>query len=355
MNQMNHRFTLEPYRGMEHRFICPNCRHRRNTFTRYIDTETQTYLADHVGKCDRLEKCGYHFTPREFFKTNPDDYRLQKIAKRQKASTTKYDLPKEPAITNFDLMPPAWVPRSQRNYHKNNFYCFLRDVFGHTEALALAERYKLGTSTHWSGSTIFWQIDTGGNVRAGKIMLYNAADGKRIKEPVSRVTWVHSAVGSKQLAAGSDTTANRALQTANFLVKQCFFGQHLLNEDPTGKRKVVAIAESEKTAIIANLYYPNYIWLASGSLDGISVDKCKVLAGRKVILFPDVNGYAKWHRKACMLNQKIPTATFAVDDYLTRTATPDEREGGIDIADRWIDAKLLELEVERGFEVKGER
>ena len=29
------------------------------------------YISDKVGKCNRLDKCGYHYTPREYFSDNP--------------------------------------------------------------------------------------------------------------------------------------------------------------------------------------------------------------------------------------------------------------------------------------------
>jgi hypothetical protein len=38
--------------------VCPNC--NKNTFVLYIDTETNEYLPDEYGRCDREQKCGYH-------------------------------------------------------------------------------------------------------------------------------------------------------------------------------------------------------------------------------------------------------------------------------------------------------
>jgi len=155
-----------------------------------------------------------------------------------------------------------------------------------------------------------------------------------VKEPFNHVTWVHTLVGSGQLSVGSKENANCKPATANFQLRQCFFGEHLLHTDPF---KTVAIAESEKTAVICSFFYPKYIWLASGSLEGLSCDKCKVLKDREVILFPDVNGYDKWRMKAREMNLRFPNARFRVDDTLERVATDEERTRGIDIADRWIE------------------
>ena len=38
----------------------------------YIDTENNNqYLSERVGKCNRLDKCGYHYTPKQYFTDNP--------------------------------------------------------------------------------------------------------------------------------------------------------------------------------------------------------------------------------------------------------------------------------------------
>ena len=66
-----YRFTLERYRGLSSRYTCPQCG-RKHTFTRYIDTENNNnYLSERVGKCNRLDKCGYHYTPKQYFTDNP--------------------------------------------------------------------------------------------------------------------------------------------------------------------------------------------------------------------------------------------------------------------------------------------
>lgn len=48
------------------------------------------------------------------------------------------------------------------------------------------------------------------------------------------------------------------------------------------KTKEVAIVESEKTAVIASIYLPQFTWLAFGNLTNLSFEKCKVIRGRKV-------------------------------------------------------------------------
>ena len=94
-----YRYQLEKYRGRSTRHVCPQCG-RKNVFTRYVDTENNNiYISDNVGKCNRLDKCGYHYTPHQYFTDNPWKREkvvalLQDIGKSNKATSNK--LPPEP-------------------------------------------------------------------------------------------------------------------------------------------------------------------------------------------------------------------------------------------------------------------
>ncbi len=71
------------------------------------------------------------------------------------------------------------------------------------------------------------------------------------------------------------------------------FGEVLLSIYPN---KMVALVESEKTAIIASVYFPDFIWIATGGSDGCKWTQrgvCKVLEGRSVILYPDLGFFEK--------------------------------------------------------------
>jgi len=104
------------------------------------------------------------------------------------------------------------------------------------------------------------------------------------------------------------------------------FGEHLLID----KTKPVAIVESEKTAVIASVYLPQFIWVAVGSLTNLNTEKCIILKGRTVTLFPDLNGFEKWSIKAKELSQ---LANITVSNLLERKATECEKRQGLDLAD----------------------
>jgi len=45
-------------------------------------------------------------------------------------------------------------------------------------------------------------------------------------------------------------------------MKQCLFGEHLLSDtSATMSAKPVAIVESEKTALVAAMFIPDFVWL----------------------------------------------------------------------------------------------
>lgn len=331
-----HRFILQPYKSAASRFHCPQCRHRNKTFKRYIDTETNQYLGNHVGRCDRADNCGYHYPPRQYFAENPNEVQ----ARRERVSCIA------PVRNKFNHLPASLLRDSmvQKAYIHNHFILFLAGVFGWEWALQAAERYHIGTSKHWQGATIFWQVDTRGRVRTGKVMLYHKATGKRVKDPFNHIAWVHALlckrsgnpgvgelVGETGAAQLSDS---RSFGLPGYKLKQCLFGEHLLAANPM---KMVAITESEKTAVMASIMMPDLLWLAAGSLHGLDDEKCQVLKNRTVLLFPDVGAYNYWSERAHHLNLKIPGATFAVHDEMERTATETERATGADMGDRWIE------------------
>ena len=133
--------------------------------------------------------------------------------------------------------------------------------------------------------------------------------GKRIKEPFNHIYWVH-----------------KALKQPVVETRQCLFGEHLLSD----KTKPVAIVESEKTAIIASAYLPQFIWVAVGGVENLNAEKCSVLKKRNVTLFPDLKAFDKWNIKTKELSQ---IARFQISDLLECKATEAERKQGLDLAD----------------------
>ncbi len=298
-----YRYILEPYNGMKTRYHCPNC-NKKGVFTKYIDLHTNEYLNDVVGKCNRLVKCGYHYKPKQYFDDNNISFDTSincKVTTRVKP---------KPKISFIDV---EVMRKSKASKSPNYFIDYLAILWDYNTAYYLADKYNIGTSKFWQGATVFWQVDKKNNARSGKIMLYNAFNGKRVKEPYNHINWVH-----------------KALKLDSFNLEQCYFGEHLLNEDAS---KPVAIVESEKTAIISSVYLPEFIWLACGSANNLNETKTKVLKGRNVVLFPDLKCFDLWNDK---IPQLTSLATFRTSTLLKDKATEPEKDQGLDIADYLI-------------------
>lgn len=292
------RYILQPYKGLSSRHKCPACG-KPHTFSRYVDADNGQDVAPNVGKCNRENNCSYHYTPKQYFADN----NITALSPRPAQLPKK---PTRPKPTTY--IPPEIVEQSLKNYHCNHFAAFLSTTFGAEVAQRALSLYKVGTSKHWQGASVFWQVDSRGNTRTGKVMLYSPVTGKRVKEPYNRITWAHT-----------------LLKTADFNLKQCLFGEHLLTAEPN---KTVCLVESEKTALIASLYYPQFLWLAVGNLADLSPEKCQAIANKQVILLPDLKGYEKWKEKAAKISPRWQVSKF-IETYATET----EKEQGLDIAD----------------------
>jgi uncharacterized protein (DUF427 family) len=301
-----HRYILQPYKGIKTRYKCPGCNSSKKTFVRYIDTTNGEHIADHVGKCNRESNCNYHYTPKQYFQDNDisfDRVHVHAVHAAYTVNTVNVNKP--------SFIEPDTFKSSLKGYTENVFTKELLKRFGTEITRKVIEKYFIGTSKHWTGSTIFWQIDISGKIRTGKIMLYDE-NLHRIKKPYDHITWTQT-----------------VLKIENFNLKQCLFGEHLLK----GNTKPVAIVESEKTAIIASIYLPQFIWLSCGNLNGLNIEKLKVLQGRKVCLFPDLNAYDNWSNKAKQFEKELPEISFKVSDLLERKAIESEKAKGLDIAD----------------------
>lgn len=312
-----YRFHLQKYRPGS-KTACPECG-RKSCFTRYIDEEGEISFPDNVGICDHINSCGYHYTPKEYFRDNPAVKERLSEQERSSHTPTAARLAAKPVPEQepqISFLPSDWVEQSMHRYDINPLHRYFIRVMSKKDADRLFRLYRVGTSRMWGGAAVFWQIDRNGNVRAGKIMGYDAETGHRIKEPFNQVSWVHS-----------------VRKVPDFRMKQCLFGEHLLSDtSAVMSAKPVAIVESEKTALVAAHFIPDFIWLATGGIHGcFNGEAVQALDGREVILFPDLKATEEWRQRLPMLEPVCRRATCS--DLLERIATDVQRSQGLDIAD----------------------
>ena len=379
---------LQPYKGKDTRHDCPSCK-AKLSFTQYLDGNTHKPIHDIVGKCNRESKCGYHYTPRQYFIDNPlspsNSQKVHFLSPLGESTRRGIEVRERDGVRS--LTPPlggGWVgsaclvskpktitpPRpvgtipfhfvQKSASYKSNFVRFLCEFLTVEQMTLIGENYALGATK--SKEVIFWQIDIHGKVRTGKIMQYNPETGRRLKHESGAIDWVHN----KLKKSGT--------LPQDFNLQQCFFGEHLLTLYPD---KTVAIVESEKSALIASAFFPDLIWLAAGNLNGLSVEKSQVLKSRNIILFPDLGAFEKWREKAQMLNSLFPSHTqkihflspcgespqrgievgegsgvrCSISTLLEDIATPEAKANGLDVADFMIE-QLSKTKAEPVLEIQ---
>jgi hypothetical protein len=302
MNNDNkqYRYRLEHCAGNKRKSICPAC--GRRTFVPYIDVETGERLADDVGRCDREINCAYHKTPRQHFEEKGS-------GNEKRYWFPKKDENRSAAPNGYSTINPNLVEASMERACFNNFNVWLREHFNSRDAMEATLRYKVGGHSLWPGATVFWQIDQLQRVRAGKIMLYDHHTGHRVKNPEAKIGWVH-----------------RLPHFHDFRLRQCLFGLHLLRPET----QTVAIVEAEKTAVVASMFFPDVLFLATGGITNLRKETCEPLKNKRVILFPDLGAEEIWAEKA----KTIPGLNNSlISRWLSNIATEEMRRKGLDIAD----------------------
>ena len=303
---MNTHYHLQPYGGRSTRHECPRC-HDKHSFTYYVDDEGNP-LSEICGRCDHESRCGYHYTPGDYFRDSGNiraprhtTYRPYKAVKRNEVQ-------------------PDYLDRRQilkyRSFDNQLMYFLVRKFDVMTLESPTIEKmwkdYIIGATP--DKDVVFWYLDIDARLRTGKIIRYNPLNGHRDKS--HPIDWIHS----RMKKSGE--------LPQDFNMVQCLFGEHLLRLHPD---KTVAVVESEKTAVICSALIPEYVWVATGGKSNIREQTMRVLRGRNVILFPDIDGYREWTEKSRMLSRI--SSSYHVSDCLERYGTDEDRAGQVDIAD----------------------
>jgi len=205
-----------------------------------------------------------------------------------------------------------------------------------------AEIFRLSTA---DDNVIFWQIDRDNHIREGKVMYYQTdAHRSHSRKPVT-ISWLLK----KQGQLPNDWKA-----------RYCLFGLHQLSEGMRVKGEesepIIAIVESEKTAIICTELMPSInlkpstinpqpvIWLATGGSSNLSIQALQPLKGHRIIIFPDTDPtgstFQEWLKIAQDAGKQFGHP-ITVSDLLERHASDDQKHRKIDIADFLIESNNI--------------
>ena len=193
-------------------------------------------------------------------------------------------------------IPRVWVKRTIdiATWGEVTFRNWYMSLPWNTEQLATAHdtlwQYCVGG---WrDGRVVFWMIDVDGMPRAAKLMKY-LDNGHRDKQ--AHPGWIYNQDGCRQQLNPDEHTILKPL-----------FGSHLLKRYPNA---AVNIVESEKTALVMANYYgipERQLWLACGGLKHMTLEAMQPLIdqGRKVWLWPDMDGREAWQEVADKLGSE---------------------------------------------------
>ncbi|WP_373518914.1 DUF6371 domain-containing protein [Pricia sp.] len=360
MSNHSFKYTLDK---SAKKFVCPACGKRR--LVKYVHTTTGGYLAGVFGRCERIESCKYFQTPpsgdvgyfmpcKSISDHSPKAYRItnqnfeiQYIPKSQvlekeaaglwvkgwycdtngiSTATAQSKVFNDgggvvnPVVTvsgkTREVKPSYHAPRLMEGIVNGGIECnltkYLKTKFDAGRVRDAMLRYNTGgTNAFWENATCFFQVDTSGKVRAGKVIQYSAATGKRVKEPYPHINWMH----------------NHGAKT-EFNLSQSLYGLHLSESEPNNP---VMCCESEKSSLVMSLLDNSGIWMACGSKTGIKAELFAPLKGRTVILYPDKGSAADWKLKADELNAK--GFKIVVSEFVENQK---QLPHGADIADLYI-------------------
>lgn len=176
-------------------------------------------------------------------------------------------------------IPEDIVERSINLHREDALRFYLNGILDPLVLECAWDLYRIGITN--DNQPIFWVHDRNGRCRTGKIMRYTN-DGHRDKKTSGSIIAVPFLLKkSGMLSEGWEHV-------------DALFGEHLIDIFPD---QTIGLVESEKTALVAAVVFPKYIWLATGGATRNLDRAIGILAGRKVTVFPDADAHEIWFNR----------------------------------------------------------
>lgn len=337
-SNQTHRYSLEKGSKKHH---CPNC--NKKTFVLYIDTETDDYLPEQYGRCDRESNCSYHLNPYldGYAKSIQEQgignhSELPNYWKPQRKKAIPQYTP-EPVFFDFDTFKQTLnIEHYEKNTFIQNLFYRVQFPFKVDDITKAVQLYRLGTvaNGYRAGANTFPFIDIKGNVRAVQVKQFDEQNHTTGTDFLHSIIEKHHSRNNKPLPEWLKAYIKQDKRIS------CLFGEHLLIKYHSNP---VALVEAPKTAVYGTLYFglpetpESFIWLAVYNKSSFSFDKLKVLKGRYVYVFPDLskdgNTFKEWETKAKEYESHLPGTRFIFSDLLEQLAPERDKSEGNDLAD----------------------
>lgn len=273
---------------------CPKCRVKKSF--RYFINMSREY-----GICDHKNSCGYENIPKGEIREQINDL---------------------PPLSKYKIIYPAMENCKQIIENQtSNFHLFL------IKKLKITQEHLLK-----------WNCGTDKNKTC---FVYQ--DAKQVFLNIVHIEYNSNCKRNKNISPYS-------LQPQkNCKYSLCLYGEHLLTKD-----KIICLVESEKTAIIASFFYPQFDWIATGGANKLTNEKIPVLFNRKIYYLNDADEAGKE-------NSTIKKLEAYKIDFEFVDLFPDQING-YDLADAIIDGlrpeikpkikPATELEIKKVTEIK---
>ncbi len=193
----------------------------------------------------------------------------------------------------------------------------LLNLFPRDLVLKAIDEYHVGFESFDTGrldrTVLFWQVNENGNILNAKRICYKCG-GHRDKKVPPMLIWPRK--------------------------PQCLYGLHRYT--PQNRHMPVAIVESEKSALIMSIVKPEYLWMATGSLNNFNERFLLPVKEAAITAFPDTDypsqkgvfkssSFTLWERAAQQMNRN--GWNIKISNALEDTATIPQRMDKIDVAD----------------------
>jgi hypothetical protein len=298
---------------------CPGCGKRR--FVKFVNIETNEYLPNEFGRCDRESKCGYFLYP-EFPKEKKQVF--IPFSKQQKIVSFDFDTFKSTLKAD----------KYRMNVFLQNLLTNVPFPFEANDISKVIELYRLGTVSNGyrAGAITFPFIDIKDNIRTIQVKQFDK------NNHTIGTDFLHSMIEKYYTRLNKPLPEWLESYIEQDIKVSCLFGEHLLMKYPNNP---IGLVEAPKTAIYCTLYFgmpkpDKLIWLAVYNKSSFSFEKSKVLDGRLVYVFPDLSDkgstFSQWQTKVKEFEKRLSTR-FIFSNLLEQLALEQDKKNGNDIAD----------------------
>lgn len=273
---------------------------------------------------------------RRFLLSRYDDSRTRTDNRRTFVKPIAKPQTVEQPIEYAPYIPAQMLAATESHADESNLYVWLSSEFGEEAALNAMRYYRIGATRYIDGhghrAASFPYINVSGDCVDCKIFHINPMSGSRKTAPALR-SWMDKEGRQQELRS---TWALAELKKNDKPRRWCNFGDHLLPLDPNA---AVCIVESEKTALVASIFYPSRLWIAVGSKNNLTPERCAPYRGRDIVIYPDRDNIKDKPRKVGSgiekgwetLAHELAQAGFSV--HIDRTVERHPGEVNDDIAD----------------------